>query len=96
MAESDEPVFEFVVYADVTDMTGETRSDQRTVRAGYTALQATILADAWQTPDKPVQLTIQTQSLDGDGASATGTLRIQALQQPAQVIRSHAFVERLF
>ncbi|MCL5282819.1 MAG: MG2 domain-containing protein [Planctomycetes bacterium] len=87
MAETDEPVFEFVVYADVTDMTGETRSDQRTVRAGYTALQASILADAWQTPDKPVQLIIQTQSLDGEGEPASGTIRIHSLKQPDKVAR---------
>jgi hypothetical protein len=86
--ETDEPVFEFVVYADVTDLTGETRSDQRTLRAGYTALQAAILADAWQTPDKPVQLTIQTQSLDGEGEPATGTIRVQTLKQPDKVIRA--------
>jgi hypothetical protein len=85
--EADEPVFEFVVYADVTDMTGETRSDQRTLRAGYTALQAAILADSWQTPDKPVQLTIQTQSLDGEGEPASGTIRIHTLKQPDKVIR---------
>ncbi len=87
VAETDEPVFEFVVYADVTDLTGETRSDQRTVRAGYTALQASILADAWQTFDKPVQLTIQTQSLDGEGERASGTIRIHTLKQPDKVIR---------
>jgi hypothetical protein len=85
--ESDEPVFEFAVYADVTDITGETRSDQRTLRAGYTALAATISADAWQTPDKAVQLLIQTQSLDGEGEPATGTVRIYSLRQPANVIR---------
>ncbi len=88
VAETDEPVFEFVVYADVTDLTGETRSDQRTVRVGYTALQASILADAWQTFDKPVQLTIQTQSLDGEGERASGTIRIHTLKQPDKVVRS--------
>ena len=87
VAEADEPVFEFVVYADVTDITGETRSDQRTLRAGYTALAATISADAWQTPDKPVQLLIQTQSLDGEAEPASGTVRVYTLRQPAQVVR---------
>jgi len=87
VAEADEPVFEFLVYADVTDMTGETRSDQRAVRAGYTALQASILADAWQTPDQPVQLVVQTQSLDGEGEPAWGTIRIHTLKQPDKVIR---------
>lgn len=85
--ESDEPVFEFVVYADVTDITGETRSAQSTLSAGYTALQAAIVVDAWQTPDKPVQVTIQTQSLDGQGEPATGTVRIYSLKQPEKVMR---------
>ena len=30
VSEKDEPVFHFTVHADVTDTTGETRSDQRT------------------------------------------------------------------
>ena len=93
--ESDEPVFEFAVYADVTDITGETRSAQSTLRAGYTALQATILADAWQTPDKPVQLTIQTQSLDGEGEPASGTIRIHTPQAAGQGHPWRACVERL-
>lgn len=83
----DEPVFEFLVHADVTDTTGETRSDARYVRAGYTALQATIQAVAWQTPDSPVELTVQTSSLDGEPESADGIVRVYALRQPERVVR---------
>ncbi|MHC4699119.1 MAG: hypothetical protein ACYTFQ_00935, partial [Planctomycetota bacterium] len=36
----DEPVFSYRIHADVTDTTGETRSDGHVVRAGYTALEA--------------------------------------------------------
>jgi hypothetical protein len=82
VAPADEPVFEFVASADVTDIAGETVSAQSTVRAGYTALQVAIVADSWQTPDKPIQLTVQTQSLDGTGEPASGTIRIHNLQQP--------------
>jgi len=85
--EEDEPVFEFLVHADVTDTTGETRSDERYVRAGYTALQATVGADEWQTPDVPVELTIQTSSLDGEPESADGVVRVYTLRQPDQVSR---------
>ena len=87
IAEEDEPVFEFVVHADVTDTTGETRSDERYVRAGYTALQATIQAAAWQTPDSPVELTVQTSSLDGEPEPASGVVRVYALRQPERVVR---------
>jgi hypothetical protein len=86
--EKDEPIFEFQVHADVTDTTGETRSADRALRAGYTALQATIGADAWQTPDKPVTLTVMTQTFDGQGEAAQGTVEIYALKQPDKVARA--------
>jgi len=86
--EEDEPVFEFQVHADVTDSSGETRSSTRSIRIGYTALQASVQADTWQTPDAPVNLTVETQSLDGEPEPATGTIKVYALAQPAQVVRA--------
>jgi hypothetical protein len=44
VAEKDEPIFQFQVSADVTDTNGETRSAERMVQAGYTALRATLTA----------------------------------------------------
>ncbi|UCC96492.1 MAG: hypothetical protein JSW66_11685, partial [Phycisphaerales bacterium] len=87
IAQEDEPVFEFRVHADVTDTTGETRSDDRTIRAGYTALKASVNADTWQTPDTPVELTVWTQSLDDQPEPASGTIQVYSLQQPERVIR---------
>ena len=86
--EKNEPVFSYTVHADVTDTTGETRSDSRTVQAGYTALQATVAVAPWQTPEKPVEFTLATQSLDGEPQPAEGTLTVSALQQPAAVERA--------
>jgi hypothetical protein len=86
--EEDEPIFEYRIVADVTDTTGETRSDVHIVRAGYTALSATIYADAWQAIDQPVDLIITTESLDSEPESAEGTVQIYLLKQPDKVIRS--------
>jgi uncharacterized protein YfaS (alpha-2-macroglobulin family) len=86
--EKDEPIFHFTVYADVTDTTGETRSDQLTTRVGYTALQATLSADDWQTVDQPVQIRIQTSTLDGEGQQAEGSLKIYRLKAPETVHRA--------
>jgi hypothetical protein len=83
-----EPIFVFTLHVDVTDTTGETRSDERSVRAGYTALQASLTAGEWQTPDKPVALSVETKSLDGDPQSARGTVTIYALKQPSKVERA--------
>ena len=83
-----EPVFVFTLYADVTDTTGETRSDYRMLRAGYTALQASLSADDWQTPDKPVALAVETKSLDGVPQPARGRVTLYALRQPQKVERA--------
>ena len=86
--EEDEPIFEYRIVADVTDTTGETRSDEHIVLAGYTALAATISADDWQTKDNPVNLIVSTQSIDGEPEPAEGTVQIYTLKQPDRVIRS--------
>ncbi|MBK9989251.1 MAG: hypothetical protein IPP19_00565 [Verrucomicrobia bacterium] len=83
-----EPTFTYSIHTDVTDTTGETRSTDRTVRAGYTALQASLTANDWQTPDKPVEFSITTNSLDGAPQPANGTVTIHALKQPAVVERA--------
>ncbi len=83
-----EPVFEFTINADVTDSTGETRSAERIIRAGYTALQATLAAEDWQTPDQPAKLTVETKSLDGDPQAVEGKVIFYALKQPDKVERA--------
>ena len=47
--EKDEPTFVFQINADVTDSAGETRSADRAIRVGYTALEAMMSAEDWQT-----------------------------------------------
>lgn len=88
ISEKDEPVFQYTVYADVTDTNGETRSDQQVVRVGYTALQATLNAGEWQTTEKPVDLNIFTGTLDNQAQPAEGTVKIYNLKQPAKVQRA--------
>ena len=92
------PVFTYEVVADVTDPSGETRSDSRSVAAGYTDVEATIERSDWQAvaadvkDDRgqraaTVKLTLATTSLDREPRGATGTLAIHALVQPAEVDR---------
>ncbi len=80
-----EPVFDYAITAEVTDATGETRDANRVVTVGYTALAADVSANAWQTSEKPVILTLSTTSLDGMGRPAKGTVTIYSLQQPESV-----------
>jgi hypothetical protein len=87
VAEKDEPTFVFQIHADVTDSAGETRSADRAIRVGYTALEALISAGDWQTVDNPVELKVETKTLDGEPQLAEGSVKIYALQAPAKVQR---------
>ena len=86
--EKDEPVFEFHVTADVTDSAGETRSGETHVRIGYTALQAGLSVEDWQTATQAVTVRITTTTLDGEGQLAEGAVKIYRLQEPAVVPRA--------
>jgi uncharacterized protein YfaS (alpha-2-macroglobulin family) len=89
--EKDEPVFEFAVSADVTDTNGETRSAERQVHVAYTALRASLSAPEWLVDKKPFELSVSTQTHDGEGQQAEGSLKIYQLQQPEQVVRPSLF-----
>ncbi|MBL8830411.1 MAG: hypothetical protein JNM18_25780 [Planctomycetaceae bacterium] len=83
----DEPTFHYSIHADVTDSSGETRSDQRGINVGYTALSASLAADEWQTVAKPVTIRLSTTTLDGEGQAAAGTLKVYRVVEPEKVIR---------
>jgi hypothetical protein len=88
VSEKDEPIFRFTAYADVTDTAGETRSGQKTVNVGYTALAASLSADDWLTDQKPVEITVSTKTLDGEGQKADVVLKVYQLKQPEKVERA--------
>jgi hypothetical protein len=86
--EKDEPVFRFTVHVDVTDASGETRSEERTVNLGYTAFAASLSTPAWLTEDRPVEVQLRTSTHDGEAQSASGVLTISSLRQPSRVLRA--------
>jgi hypothetical protein len=77
-----EPVFDFLVTADLTDGTGETRSATRTVSLAYTALKAELAADEWLEAGKESELRVSTMSHDNEGRAAKGVLKIHRLKEP--------------
>ena len=88
VSEKDEPTFVFSVHADVTDTAGETRSAQKTTNVGYTALAASMTAPEWLADDKPVEITVSTTTLDGEGQKADCALKIYRLKQPEKAHRA--------
>ncbi|MBI4025679.1 MAG: hypothetical protein HY360_11915 [Verrucomicrobia bacterium] len=88
ISEKGEPIFAYQVNADVTDSAGETRSANRLICVGYTAIQAIMTANDWQTDEEPVAIELKTQTLDGEPQKAEGSIKIHALDAPARVQRS--------
>ncbi len=89
--EKDDPTFVFRIHADVTDSAGETRSADRQVRLGYTALEVRLEAAEWQTEDQPVTVDLSATSLDDEPQRAEGTLQAYSLKAPATVPRASLF-----
>jgi uncharacterized protein YfaS (alpha-2-macroglobulin family) len=81
------PQFVYRVYADVTDITGETQSGETSVSAGYIALKVDIPLASEVNRDKLTQLEIKTENLNGQFEPAEGTLEIARLKEPANYYR---------
>ncbi len=82
-----EASFQFTIYADVVDTTGETRSGSRQVNVGFVALRASVSSDDWLTTDTPTKIQLSTTTLDGEAIAADGVLKVYALQQPERPAR---------
>ena len=87
------PQFSYKVYADVTDITGETHSTQTYVNVGYIALIADInMGDNIQR-EAASELDIVTNNLNGEFEAATGTLKIELLETPTVIYNNRKWAE---
>ena len=83
-----EPRFSFTVTADVTDLTGETRSDEASVLIGAVAWRSEIRVANGQEGGHPIATTVTLDSLDGTKvATAKGVLRCFRLKEGKSVVR---------
>jgi hypothetical protein len=82
------PAFCFTVYADVTDINGETQSSQKLVYIGYTALKLSInLPEQLDKEQKETKVSINSTNLSGDFVKAEGDITIYKLKAPDRVFR---------
>lgn len=81
------PVFTYTVYADVTDLNGETRSGEKSIAAGYRSLQ--IVADIPEQASRKDLDTVRitTQNLNGDFVAASVDIKVARLAQPDVIYR---------
>ena len=78
-----DPLFSFSISADVTDRAGESRAGYSEVCVGHSEFNAEVKVDEWQETGEPVEFEVTTQTHDGVGRPADGTLRIYKLKEPA-------------
>ncbi len=81
------PVFSYTVYAEVTDLNGETHQSQTSVVVGYQALSVSTNLGTVVDLDKTRELELETVNLAGKHQAAQGTLTIWKLKDPERVLR---------
>lgn len=84
---SGHPYFDYTVSADITDINGETRSSETTIRIGTASLQLSLNAPAIMEADSLNKISISTTNLSDEKQAATVQLQIYALQEPGRMVR---------
>ena len=88
MQKETKPVFNYTVYADVIDVTGETHSAQTYVSAGYIALVANINIPEIVKSDSIVRYQVSTTNLNGQFEPAQVSIEIHKLKSPDRIFRN--------
>ena len=78
----EQPVFDYTVFADVTDINGETRSSQQFLSVAYIALQVELGVGADIELDSLRRVSIATTNLAGQFQAAAGEVTLQRLVEP--------------
>ena len=82
-----EPVFDYTVYADVTDINGETRSGEKMVSVSYKSLMLVSSVPATLAADSLKMLYIRTQNMNGEYEPAKVKVTISKLKEEKRLIR---------
>lgn len=81
------PYFTYNVNIDVTDINGETQSNNTQVKVGYLAIDASLDVDAEVDGKKENKITVKTNNLNGQFEPTQVELKIYSLKQPANPLK---------
>ena len=87
------PIFDYIVYATVTDINGETHETKSTISVGYQSLQLGNNLPSEFVNNIDRILTISTTNLNGQPIFAKGTVKIYPLITPKQTYRKRLWSE---
>lgn len=85
------PVFEYTVYADITDLNGETHSCEQTISVGYNALLINIDIPEKLNQTENNSFVIKTTNLNDVAEAAEGQIIIYKLKQPEKCYRERSW-----
>ncbi len=86
--EKDNVTFNYSVYTDVTDISGETHSTQQSINVGYQSLYLTINADDKLNKSTVKKLFVNARNANYHDEKTNGTLRIFSLKNPERIFRT--------
>ncbi len=87
ISEKLDPVFTYKIYADVTDINGETRSANSWVSAGYKSLLLNVSVPEKLPADSLSKISISTQNMSGNFEPASIHIDIRSLQLEQRMMR---------
>jgi uncharacterized protein YfaS (alpha-2-macroglobulin family) len=87
ISKSEYPTYTYTIYADVTDINGETHSSQTYVMVAYNALNLNVNIPEEVNKEQEQKFDIATTNTNGTPEPASGTMEIYRLKEPDRVFR---------
>jgi TonB-dependent SusC/RagA subfamily outer membrane receptor len=81
------PVFTYTIYADVTDIAGETHSTSKGVVAGYHSLELGIIVPAIIDPNLKNSISLDSENLNGEFRPVEGEMKIYKVAEDTRVYK---------
>jgi hypothetical protein len=81
------PLYNFTIYADVTDITGETHSNQSYTSVGYNAMKLDVNIGEYLNKDSTQKFNITSTNLNGEPEPAKVKIEIWKQKEPNRVLR---------
>lgn len=82
-----DPLFDFAINVTVTDLNGETRSNDQTVSVGYKSLMLQLSAAKISSTTNKNEISVSTKNLSGEKEPANVIVNIYEVETPVRLIR---------
>ncbi len=86
-----QPTYSYTIFADVTDINGETHSSQTYVSVAYTALNLNVNIPAMLEKENTKAFAIYSSNMSGQFEKATGNISIYKLKEPEKTFRERSW-----